>query len=73
VSPIVDRDYVGVVECGGAPRLTPKAFDELVVLGVLVPKHLQCDVPVEDLVVGQVDLGHSPPAQEIAESIAVVD
>ena len=39
-SPIVGRDYVGVVESGGAFSLTPKAFDELLVFNVLVPKHL---------------------------------
>src|SRR5215208_2154113 len=37
---IVGRDYVGVVESGGAFSLTPKAFDELLVFNVLVPKHL---------------------------------
>src|SRR5215212_4221861 len=31
---------VGVVESGGAFSLTPKAFDELLVFNVLVPKHL---------------------------------
>src|SRR5215210_1549780 len=39
-SPIVGRDDVGVVESGGAFSLTPKAFDELLVFNVLVPKHL---------------------------------
>jgi hypothetical protein len=39
-SPIVGRDYVGVVESGGAFSLTPKAFGELLVFNVLVPKHL---------------------------------
>jgi hypothetical protein len=29
-----------VVESGGAFSLTPKAFDELLVFNVLVPKHL---------------------------------
>src|SRR5215216_2446971 len=61
-APVVDQDYVRVAKGGGALRLTPKAFDELVVLGVLVFQDLERHIPFQNLIVGQVDLGHTSAA-----------
>ena len=52
-----------MVQAGGAARLAAEALDELLVVGVAVEQHLEGDLPPEQPVVGQVDVGHAAAAQ----------
>ncbi len=71
--PIVDLDDAVVRERGGAARLALETLHEPLVLGVLLPQDLERHVAAQDLVVGQVDLGHASHAQEVARGVAAVD
>ena len=70
--PIVDDDYVRVVEGRGAPRLAPEALNEVHVVGILLLKDLEGDVPLKDLVARQEDLGHASAAQGLAQTVVTV-
>jgi hypothetical protein len=48
---------------GSAVCLPSETFDEGLVIGVASSQDLQSDVPIQELVVGQVDLGHTSTAQ----------
>jgi len=59
LAPVVDPDDVGVVQGRRVLRLSTEALDEAWVLGKLGEQHLDCDRPVEHLVVGEEHLGPS--------------
>jgi hypothetical protein len=69
---IVDLDDVRVREAGGALGLALEALDELLVVGELLPQDLESYVPIEDLVVGQVHLGHPSATQGMTDAVTVV-
>jgi hypothetical protein len=58
-----------VVEGRSAPRLAPEALDEVHVVGVLLLKDLECDVPLKDFVARQEDLGHASAAQGFTQTV----
>ena len=62
LAPVEDRDDVRVREGCGALGLTLEALDELLVAGVAAAHHLEGHVPIEDVVVGQVYVGHATAA-----------
>jgi hypothetical protein len=61
-----------VAEGGGALGLPLEAFDELLVVGVAPAHDLEGDGSVEDVVVGQVDLGHAPGPEGSDDPVTVV-
>ena len=63
LAPVEDGHDVGVVEVGGGLGLPPEPLHEGRVAGELGEQHLERDAAVEELVVGQVDLGHPAPGQ----------
>src|SRR5262249_42542835 len=65
LSAVVDADAVRVVEPCGVARLALEPLDELLVAGVALVEDLQCDLPPELLVLGQVHVGH-PAGAELA-------
>jgi hypothetical protein len=70
---VVDLDDAGVVERRRVLGLAPEALDEPLVVRVLPPEDLERHVPAQDLVPGQVNLGHPPAADGLAEDVAAVD
>ncbi len=71
-APVVDLDDVRVGERRHAQGLATEPLDELLVLGVLVAEHLEGHVPLQELVAGQVHLGHASAAQGAQDDVAVV-
>src|SRR5688572_14329776 len=69
---IVDLDDVRVREGCGALGLALEALDELLVVGELLPQDLESNVPIEDLVVGQVHLGHPSASEGMNDAVTVV-
>ncbi len=62
-----------MVEGGGALGLAPEELDDAFVFGVLLLQNLEGDIPLEDLVVCQEDLGHASAAQRITQTVAATD
>ena len=63
---------LGVGKGGGVLGLPPEALYGLAFLGVLAIEDLEGDLALQDLVVGQVDLGHPPAADLPDEAVPVV-
>jgi hypothetical protein len=61
-----------VREGGGALGLASEALDELVVVGVALAHDLEGDVPIQNVVVGEIDLGHTSCPQRLDDAVAVV-
>ena len=57
----------------GARGLAPEALDELLVFGEVVVQHLHRDLPAEQLVLGEVHLGHAPGPEPREHPVAPVD
>src|SRR5215216_2338986 len=72
-SPIIDVNYVRVVERGCAPSLTPEALDEALIVGVLLLEDLEGDVTLKNLLVRQEDLSHTSAAQRVSQTVAAPD
>src|SRR5689334_8281981 len=60
-----------MVEAGGALRLAAEAFDEARVAGVLREQHLDRDGPVQQLIAGEVHLGHSASCDAALDLVSV--
>jgi hypothetical protein len=73
LAPVEDGDYVRVGERRGVSGFPSEALDELPVLGVVVLQQLEGHVPIEDLVVGQVDIRHASAAHQASELVSLVD
>jgi hypothetical protein len=73
VALVVDLHDVGVVERRGAPGFALEALDEGFVVRVALPEDLERYVPAQNLVAGQVHLGHSSASQEIPRDVAAID
>ncbi len=71
LTPVVDADDVGMVEGRRAVRLATEAFDEARVAGELGEQDLHRDEPVEDLVAGEVDVGHPAPGDGPFDRVTV--
>ena len=67
------RDDVRMGELRDRPRLTPEALDVLRVVAEAGMQHLQCDVPLEQLVVRLVDARHAAGAHDLEHLVAVGD
>jgi hypothetical protein len=67
---VVHRHDVGMVQSGGRPGFTPEALDERAVGRELGEEHLERDAAIEQLVVGDVDLGHSASRQVLDDLVA---
>ena len=61
-APVVDRDDVRVAQLGGVLRLATEAFDEAGVDRKLRKQHFERHGPIEQGVLGQVDVSHPPRA-----------
>ena len=72
LAPVEDRDDVRVGEGGGALGLALEALDELLVARVAGAHHLEGHVPVEDVVVRQVYVGHATAAQRLDQPVTIV-
>ena len=70
-APVVDRDDVGMVQVRGRPRLPSEALDEGVVGGELRKQHFERDGPVEQLVMGEIDLRH-PAARDMTDDFVAI-
>ena len=66
---VVDPDDVGVRELGRGLGLAAEALDERRVGGVLGGQALHRHRTVEELVLGQEDLGHPPLADRLLEDV----
>ena len=66
----VDRDHVGVIERGGEPRLADESLAEPLVIGQLRSQDLQRDLPLEPVVLGQVDHAHAAATQGADDAVA---
>ena len=71
LSPVVDADDVGVVERGGRLGFATEPFHERRIAGELREEGLERDVPREQPVTGEVDLGHAPLRQLAQDLVAV--
>ena len=60
---VEDADDVRVRQRGRAGGLAPEALDELLVLGEVVVQDLDRDLPAQQLVLGQVHVGHAAGAR----------
>jgi len=56
-----------------AHGLALEALGEFVVPGVLHPEHLEGDVAIKYLVVGQVDLAHASKAKGLYQCVTIID
>jgi hypothetical protein len=70
---VVDRDDGRMVQRGRRLRLTPEPRLERRVAGEVGPQHLHRDLPAEPQVVRQVDLGHAPAPEHVADLVAVAE
>src|SRR5205085_3714332 len=68
-----DRDDVRMREAGRALRLAAEALDELLVVRVPVVEDLDRDPPPELLVLGEVDVRHSPGTEAPDHLVAPVE
>ncbi len=68
---VVDRDDGRVIQCGGVLRLASEAQIEAGIAGQISAQHLDRDIAVQPDVAGQVNLGHTPEAEDFAYFIAV--
>ncbi len=68
LTPVVDAHDVGVVEVGGGLRLSPEALHEVRIVGELGEQDLQRDLAIEELVTGEIDVGH-PAAGDVAQQL----
>ena len=73
LTPVEDRDDVGVLKRGGGLGLAPEAFDELPVLGEALVEDLQRDPTLKVGVLGEPDVGHPPGADPVEEPVAPGD
>jgi hypothetical protein len=55
---------VPVAKGRSALSLSPEALDELLIRGLAVLQQLECDVAVEDQIVGQEHVGHATAARQ---------
>ncbi len=69
---VEDGDDVRVGERRRTLGLALEALDELLVARVARAHHLKGDVAVEDVVVGEVDVGHTAAAERLDYAVAVV-
>ena len=69
-SPVVDADDVGVAQPGCGVGLAPQALGESGIVGELRVQHLECHVPVQLPVAGQVHAGHASLRQAAHEFVA---
>ncbi len=70
---VEDADDVRVRQRGGARGLAPEALDELLVFGEVVVQDLDGDLAAEQLVLGEVDVGHAARAEPRDHAVAPVD
>ncbi len=68
---VVDGDDGRVIQCGGVLRLAPEAEVKAGVAGQIRAQHLDRDIAMQSDVAGQVNLGHTPEAEDFAQFIAV--
>ena len=71
LAPVVDGDDVRVVEVRGRLRLAPEPLDERWLARELGEQRLQRDRPVQRLIVGEVDLGHTASGDLTFDLVAV--
>ena len=67
---LVDRDHVRVVERRGEPGLADEPLPEAFVLGELGREHLERDLPLEPVVLGEVDDAHAAAAERALDPVA---
>ena len=67
---IVDRDHVRMIQRRRQARLAQEPLPELLVLSELGRQQLQRDMPVEPLVVGEVDDRHPTPTEHPLDPVA---
>ena len=70
---VVDRDDARVVECRSVLGLAAEALDELVVVRVAAVEDLDRDAAAQDLVLGEVHVGHPARAELAHDAIAPVE
>jgi NAD(P)-dependent dehydrogenase (short-subunit alcohol dehydrogenase family) len=73
LSPVEDRDDVRVDEGRGALGFAPETLDKLFILGVAGLERLDRAVPVEDLIVSQVDVGHASAAGQGLKLVPIAE
>ena len=71
LTPVEDGDDVGMREVGGGLGLPAEPLDERPVDRQFGKQDLQCHRPIEQAVVGAVDLGHAPSSNEVVEFVAL--
>ena len=59
----VNLHDAAVHERGGRPRFVMESANVVRIAGQLGVEHLECDLPAERKLLGQIDLGHRPAAQ----------
>ena len=69
LSDVVNRADVGIVERRRGARLAAKPLDRLGVLGDVVGKKLERNIPAEPVVSGLVDHAHPTPAQLFQDAV----
>src|SRR5262245_19177549 len=60
----MNRDDVRMVQCGGGARLALETFDAIAIPGQLGAQDLERDTALKLGIRGQVDLAHSPFAEQ---------
>ena len=68
---VVHRDDGRVIQGRGVLRLTPEAQVEAGVAGQISAQHLDRDVAVQPDVAGEVNFGHAPETEDVAQFVAV--
>ena len=71
LSPVVDRDDVGMVQVRRRLCLTAEALDERRLARVLGEQRLHGDGPVQELIVREIDLGH-PALRDLALDLVAI-
>src|SRR5262249_34938753 len=71
--PVEYPDDVGMRQPGGAGCLAPETLDELLVFGEVMVQYLDGDLPAEELVFGEVNIGHPARADPRDHPVAPVD
>jgi hypothetical protein len=67
---VVDRKHVRLVERGGELGFADEAFPEPLVFGELGGEHLEGDLPLESLVLGEVHDTHATPPEGAFDAVA---